>query len=138
MLFDDNSAEILAALENAKERGLESVGETATGHAQDDLTRQGAVDTGRLRNSIGYDVDEDDVYVGVKGASGVDYGAYVELGTGKYSTVGGTSKESWVYQDEFGKWHMGYPMKARPFIVPAARDHTAEYRDILIDSLENA
>lgn len=132
--FDDNSPEVLAALQNAVERGLEAIGETAEGYAKKYLTKQGAVDTGNLRNRTTYKVSGNEVYIGTD----VEYGVYVELGTGEYSLVGGTPKKSWVYMDKFGNWHMGYPQKARPFLVPAARDHTKEYRNLLKESLENA
>lgn len=75
------------------------------------------------------------VYVGTN----VEYGAYVECGTGQYaSTGGGTTKPSWVYQDEFGNWHRAFPQKPRPYLKPAVVDHTAEFRNILKQSLENA
>lgn len=135
--FEDNSKEVLEALANAVERGLEAIGETAVGYAQENLDRQHAVDTGRLRNSLKYEVKDDEVYIGVP--STVDYGAYVEFGTGRYSTVGGTPKESWVYFSEVdGKFHIAHPMRARPYLKPAAADHTKEYRELLKESLENA
>lgn len=132
--FEDNSKEILEALANAVDRGLKSIGMTAESYAKKNLTEQRAVDTGQLRNETTYKVDGQDVYIGTD----VEHGVYVELGTGKYSLVGGTTKESWTYMDEFGNWHMAFPMRARPFLVPAARDHAEEYRNILKDSLENA
>lgn len=75
------------------------------------------------------------IYVGTN----VHYGPYIELGTGKYaSTGGGTHKESWTYQDEFGRWHIAYPQKPRPYLKPAVADHAAEYRELLKSSLESA
>lgn len=75
------------------------------------------------------------VYVGTP----VEYGVYVECGTGKYaSTGGGTHKESWVYQDEFGRWHIAYPQRPRPYLKPAVADHSQEFWNILKQSLENA
>lgn len=135
--FDDNSKEVLAALQNAVERGLEAIGEKAVKYAMKSLDEQGAVDTGNLKNHVKYEVDGDDVYVGV---AGVEYAPYVEFGTGKYSTLGGgTPKETWVYYDELtGEFRIAHPMRARPYILPAARDHAKEYRDILRQSLENA
>jgi hypothetical protein len=63
----------------------------------------------------------------------------VELGTGQYATTGGgTTKPSWVYQDEFGQFHRAYPQKPRPYLKPAAADHSEEFRNILKESLENA
>jgi hypothetical protein len=62
----------------------------------------------------------------------------VEFGTGKYATTGGgTTKDSWVYQDELGDWHRAYPQKPRPYIKPAAADHGSEYRSILEESMKN-
>lgn len=131
----DNSEEVLKALENAIERGLEAIGATAERYAKEEITRQGAVDTGALRNSINYQVNDDECYIGTP----LEYGKYVELGTGKYAEGGGgTDKPSWVYQDAFGNWHRAYPQRPRPFLKPAAANHGKEYRDILKKSLENA
>lgn len=57
--IEDHSEEVLAALENAIERGAMAIGEKAVKYAKDNLTRQNAVDTGRLRNSITYAVKEE-------------------------------------------------------------------------------
>jgi flavin-binding protein dodecin len=55
----DNSKEVLEALQNAIQRAAEAIGEAAVTHAKDNITEQGAVDTGRLRNSITYMVKEE-------------------------------------------------------------------------------
>lgn len=56
--IEDNSQEVLDALENAIHRWAMAVGEKGSTYAKDNLTDQGAVDTGRLRNSITYEVIE--------------------------------------------------------------------------------
>lgn len=127
VMFDDNSPQVLEALENAVNRGLKACGETAVGYAQDLCP----VDTGNLRGSITYAVDGDECYIGTN----VEYAPYVELGTGKYTTGG--RQTPWVYQDDKG-WHMTDGQQAKPFLKPSASDHSAEYRDILKDSLLNA
>lgn len=142
--FEDNTGEILKAFENALERGLEGIGGAAVGYAQDEIRTpkqvypgvvQDAVDTSRLLQSIAYSVQGDEVYIGTN----VGYGTIIELGSGPYSTTGGgTQKEHWVYYGDDGKFHMGRPQMARPFLKPAASEHTEEYRKILLDSLENA
>ena len=68
------------------------------------------VDTGNLRNSISHKVDVGDnaVYIG----SDVFYAGYVELGT--------------------------YKMAARPYMKPAATEHTAEYKEIAKKYLSDA
>lgn len=70
--FKDNTDEVLAALENAKKRGLEAIGLTAEGHAK----KETPVDTGRLRNSISHATDDEAAYIGTN----VEYAPYVELG----------------------------------------------------------
>lgn len=57
--IDDHSPEVLAALENAVQRWAMAVGEKASTYAKDKLTEQGAVDTGRLRNSITYSIADE-------------------------------------------------------------------------------
>lgn len=130
--FKDNTGEILAALLNAKERGLEAIGETAVAYAVKNITENESVDTGRLRNDVAYRVFGDDVVVGVN----VSYGPYVEFGTGKYAEGGRPTP--WVYKDDEGNYHWTAGNPAKPFLKPAVSDHAQEYRNILIDSLENA
>lgn len=126
--FDDNSEEILRALENAVNRGLKACGERAVEYAQDLCP----VVTGNLRGSITYDVDGDDCWIGTN----VEYGKYVEFGTGV--NVQGGRQTPWVYQDEKGDWHRTTGQKPQPFIKPSAENHAQEYSDILKDSLINA
>lgn len=47
----DNSAEVLAAFQEACIRGLEKCGLAGEGYAKKNLTENGSVDTGALRNS---------------------------------------------------------------------------------------
>ena len=70
--YNDNTEEVLAALERAKRRGLEAIGLAAEGHAK----RITPVDTGRLRNSISHAKDDEAAYIGTN----VEYAPYVELG----------------------------------------------------------
>jgi HK97 gp10 family phage protein len=71
--FQDNSAEILKAYDQARERSLEIIGLTAEKYAKE-IT---PVDTGRLRNSITHEVDGKEVYIGTN----VEYAPHVEYGT---------------------------------------------------------
>ena len=139
--FDDNSPEVLRALENAVNRGLKACGETAVGYAQDELKRQlkkvhgenDYVATGNLLGSISYEVDGDDCYIGTN----VEYAIYVEFGTGIHAEEGGR-QTPWVYKDDQGHWHRTEGQKPKPFIRPSASNHSDEYRSILEDSLKNA
>lgn len=65
------------------------------------------VDTGNLRNSISHTADKDAAYIGTN----VYYAPYVEMGTVK--------------------------MEARPFLKPAATEHSNTYESIMKKHLEN-
>ena len=52
--YRDNTEEVLKAMEAAIRRGNEAIGLAAEGHAKKKITQAGAVNTGRLRNSITY------------------------------------------------------------------------------------
>lgn len=127
--IQDNSKEVSAAIKAALLRGLEKCGLVAEGYAK----KLCPVDTENLRNSITHQVDSEgrSVYVGTNS----DYGAYVELGTGKYYPGGRPTP--WVYQDAKGNWHYTRGNKAQPFLKPAAADHAGQYRDILESELKN-
>ena len=127
--FTDNSKEILSALQEAAERALEKCGLVAEGYAK----RLAPVDTGNLRNSITHKVDptEPAVYIGTNS----EYGAYVELGTGKYYPGGRPTP--WKYQDANGNWHWTKGNPASPYLKPAVADHTGQYRKIIEDEMEN-
>lgn len=127
--FNDNSKEVILAINNAINRGLKVCGEKAVGFAQNKCP----VDTGRLRHSISYSVEGDECYIGTN----VEYAPYVEMGTGKYAETGGR-QTPWSYQDSSGVWHRTNGQKPQPFLRPACADHSDEYMRILKDSIENA
>lgn len=135
LTIKDNTDEFLSAFEKALENGLTAIGMTAEGHAKRKITSYPAVDTGRLRNSITFaisgekantttytdnnkgvynysgtapDDKEKAVYIGTN----VEYGKHVELGTSK--------------------------MEARPFLKPAATEHSEEYKRIMEAALKSA
>lgn len=105
----DNSDEVLAAFENAIDRALDAIGETAVGYAQDVITEAGRVDTGRMRREIGSDHDNKTVVIGTN----VEYAPYHELGSSR-------------------------GIKPIHFLKRAATEHTEEYKGFVKDSLENA
>lgn len=125
----DNSKEISAAIKVALLRGLEKCGLVAEGYAK----KLCPVDTGNLRNSITHMVDEQEPAAII--GTNSDYGAYVELGTGKYYPGGRPTP--WVYQDAKGNWHRTSGSKAQPFLKPAAAEHADQYREILKKELKN-
>ncbi len=107
-LKTDNTELIKQATRQAVRVALEAVGLQAENNTKTQITKVGAVDTGRLRNSITHTSDEDTAYVGTN----VEYAAYVEYGTSK--------------------------MAARPYLKPAVNNNAAQYRAIFEDFLRNA
>lgn len=99
----DNSEEILKAAYDAFAAGLEAIGLVAEGYAKELCP----VDTGRLRNSISHEADEEAVYIGTN----VEYAPYVELGTSR--------------------------MAARPYLRPAAENHGDEYKALMEQAMKN-
>lgn len=75
--------------------------------AEDHAKKICPYDTGRLRDSITHTQDSDAAYIGTN----VEYAPYVELGTSKQN--------------------------ARPFLRPAATEHSSEYKKLMEESLKN-
>ena len=94
---------------SAEDRARARALEIIGGKAEGYEKRLCPVDTGRLRNSITHQQLDD--YTEVIGTN-VKYAPYVELGT--------------------------HRMAARPYLRPAAENHTPEYKAILLRELENA
>lgn len=92
----DNSSTILAKISRASSTTLTAIGIQAQMYA----TYLCPVDTGRLRGSIAYIVQDDTVHIGTN----VEYAPYVEKGTRK--------------------------MKAQPFLTPAITDHQSDWEEI--------
>lgn len=119
----DNSPEFRAAMEAAALRALEKCGLKAEEYAK----KLCPVDTGNLRNSISHRVNSEEpaAYVGTNS----EYGAFVELGTGKYYPGG--RQTPWVYRDAKGNWHITHGQRAQPYLKPAVADHGKEYEAII-------
>lgn len=95
----DNSGKVKEELEAAVKKALTACGLTAQSYAKNLCP----VDTGNLRNSLTYEVDEDEqaAYIGTN----VEYASFVEFGT--------------------------YKQKAQPYLEPAVADHTQEYEQLI-------
>lgn len=104
--------------------------EKATVMVYDQARRNTPVQTGELLHSIAYDMQEEKGKVRGVVYTNLEYGTYVEFGTGpkgaedhkelsphvhpRYSTKG------WCYYDEKkGKWIWTRGQKAQPFLYPA-------------------
>lgn len=130
---ENNADEVIDAMREQSIKALEECGLIAEGYAIENITSQGAIDTGNLRNSIGHKVIEEEkaVYIGTN----TEYAPYVEFGTGIY--VAGGRQTPWTFQDSKGEWHRTNGMKPRPFLKPAISEHAEEYEQIIQDNLSS-
>lgn len=115
--FTSHLSEFNTEFEQAVKKALTEIGIEAEAHAKEIITEKGAVDTGRLRNSVTWAIggesahasgysgtapkkDEPCVYLGTN----VEYAPYIEFGTSR--------------------------MKERSFIRSAVEDFGGEYKEI--------
>lgn len=118
----------IAEKDKAIEKALETIGLVAERYAKEICV----VDTGRLRNSISHQVDENTVYVGTN----VEYAPYIEFGTGIYAESGGRTVP-WSYQDDKGEWHTTSGSKPHPYLRPSINNHLSEYKEIVKRELKS-
>ena len=135
--YKDNTDEVLSALKNAKNRGLEAIGLTAEGYAKKKITQAKAVDRGRLRNSITFAVSGESA--NISSYSG-DHG---EEG-GTYSGAAPNDKDKAVYVGTGVEYAAGIETGSHRkaggvhFLQDAAANHTDEYKKIMEDAMKNA
>jgi len=100
--FTNNSAKVIAKLDDAVIAYLYEAGESLSSQVADNSR----VGKGELKGSWNYRVDES------KGAttigSPLENAIWEEFGTGEYALNGDGRKGGWYYKDEKGKWHHTY------------------------------
>lgn len=134
----DNSDKFKSAMSKAKMAALEAIGLQAEGYAKLELEKKHAVDTGLLRNSVTYAVSGQHAAIGSYRANkGDKSGSY--NGTAPNDAIAGvyigTNVEYGIYV-EMGR--SGSKVGPRPFIKPAATEHTEEYKNIAKKYLTDA
>lgn len=139
----DNTDEVLSAMDEAIERGLEAIGMVAEGHAKKVLTKDvytGDKDyqlTGRLRNSITYAVS------GKKANIQSYSGDHGEEG-GTYDGTAPDDKEKSVYIGSGVEYAAGIETGSHRkaggvhFLQKAATEHTSEYKKLMEEAMKNA
>ena len=138
--YRDNTEEVLKAMEAAIRRGNEAIGLAAEGHAKKKITQAGAVDTGRLRNSITYALAGEETHVKSYKANkgGKERETYTYDGTAE------GKKGSGVYIGTNVEYAPGVELGthrsagAVHFLQDAATNHTDEYKRLMEDSMKNA
>ncbi|HFI0512481.1 TPA: HK97-gp10 family putative phage morphogenesis protein [Streptococcus suis] len=131
MKFEDNSAAVKRELERAMIRGLIKAAMLVESQA----VLLVPVNTGGLRGSIGYQVNESELvaYIGTN----CEYAIYVEYGTGEFAENGNGRKGGWLYKTPDGEVHFTYGMPPQPYLRPAFRQNKKAIRDILADCLRD-
>lgn len=125
----DRFSDVLSEFEKSCEIAMESCGLAAEGYAK----RLCPVDTGNLRNSISHTVVKTGETVEALVGTPVEYGVYVEMGTGKYVPGG---SPPWSYKDDQGNWHHTSGNPPKPFIKPAVADHEKEYASLIRETMK--
>lgn len=144
-IVEDNIDELMAFMQQAAIRALTRIGAKAEGYAKAGCPS----DTGNLKNSITFAVEAEEEGGTVTIGTNVEYGIYVELGTGKYfepppewmETHGGKKGrglDRWFYQDAKGNWHKGLPRKGVKFLQHGVKNHTEEFENIITKELQKA
>lgn len=128
--LEDHSDEVLAAMESACLKALETCGLVGVGYAK----KLCPVDTGNLRNSITHTVSDSEkaAYIGTNS----EYAVYVECGTGIYYEGEGGRHTAWTYKDHKGNYHLVHGQRAKPYIKPAVADHAEQYKKIIKQELK--
>lgn len=122
VIFISNCKQVLSVEDAARAKALEIIGGKAESYAK----KLCPVKTNRLRSSITHQqYDEHTEVIGTN----VEYAPFVELGhaqePGRYvPAIGKKLKASWV--------------EGKPFLRPAAENHTAEYKRIIETVMSNA
>ena len=129
MKFVDNSEAAKRELERAAIRGLTKAAMLVESQA----VLLVPVNTGGLRSSIGYQVNESELvaYVGTN----CEYAIYVEFGVGEFAENGNGRKGGWLYKAPNGEVRFTYGMPPQPYLRPAFRKNQKAIRDILADCL---
>lgn len=100
IVFEDYSDKVIAAMKNKAIEGLHE----AAGEVTEQTARNTPVDTGQLKNSWRYVVDSNKLEAQI--GTPLEYGIYVEFGTGAYAEGGKGRKTEWKYKDAKGQWHI--------------------------------
>ena len=100
--FQDNSMQVISALQDACVAFLYEAGESLAGQVADNSR----VGSGQLKSSWQNRVDEGELTATV--GSPLENAIWEEFGTGEYALYGNGRKGGWHYQDDNGKWHHTY------------------------------
>ena len=134
----NNRKQVDFAFDRASDKALYTIGMMAESHAKQNLTDNGSVDTGLLRNSVTFARDGQkanaESYTANKGGKSGSYsGTAPTAGRNEKVVYIGTNVE-YAPHVELGTVHS----QAKPYLRPAAENHANEYKEVLKKELGNA
>lgn len=94
-------------------------------------------DTGALRRSISSKVEVEGKEVIGTVFTPLEYGVYIEYGTGLFAESGGRKDVPWHYQDDKGEWHSTNGIHPCPFMRSALLDNRNKIKNILMRGMKN-
>ena len=97
--FEDNRVEVIGAITVANEASLYEMASEILSQTQ----RNTPVDTGQLKNSWSYRIDESKGEATI--GSPLENAIWNEYGTGEHALNGDGRKGGWKYKDRHGEWH---------------------------------
>lgn len=97
--FEDFSMQVKGAMDDAVMQYLHG----ASGELVSQTASSSPVDTGELKNSWNYTLDEGNQESKV--GSPIENAIWNEFGTGEYALEGNGRKGGWKYEDDHGDWH---------------------------------
>ena len=129
MPYESKIPDVKKQLSEVEERALNLIGELVEGKAKL-LAPVGL--SGELRNKIDHKIFVDGDDKGVAIGTDLDYGIYVEKGTGIYAVEGNGRKDPWWYFDPLdGEFHYTHGQHPQPFLEPAATENIDKIKDIV-------
>jgi HK97 gp10 family phage protein len=127
--YESRIPEVKNLLSQKEEDALWLIGELLEGAAKL-LAPVGL--SGELRNKISHRVYARGEEAGVAVGTDIEYGIYVEKGTGIYAVDGNGRKTPWIYYDPLsGEYHWTQGMKPQPFLEPAAMKNLEQIKKIV-------
>ena len=120
---------LLSKLDKLKDMDLKEPLTKACLIVERDAKKNAPASSGELRQSIKYEVTEDDGIIGTN----LHYAPYVEFGTGIFASQGNGRQTEWSYQDVEGNWHTTIGQKPKPFLEPALRDNKEKIYKLFIE-----
>lgn len=124
----ENKWDDKAALERLKRKVLDNL-DVVGKFVEDSAKLLVPVDTGNLRGSLSHKVIESEMSVII--GTPVEYGPYIEFGTGEFAESGQGRKGGWFYTGADGKSYFTFGNKPQPFLRPAFLENKGAIKKML-------